>query len=84
MSAHVYTEDQLVEKPAIELFSDLGWKTASALHEIFGAAGPLKRETSAEVVLVPRVRAALERLNPDLPTEAITAAIDKLARDRSR
>ena len=35
------------------------------------------------VVLVSRLRAALERLNPALPSEAITAAVDELTRDRS-
>ena len=80
---HAYTEDQLVEQPAIELFTELGWKTVSALEETFGATGTLRRETKGEVVLVSRLRAALERLNPALPTEAITAATDELTRDRS-
>jgi hypothetical protein len=35
------------------------------------------------VALVSRLRAALERLNPALPPEAITAALDELTRDRS-
>jgi len=34
----------------------------------------LGRETKGEVVLVPRLRAALERLNPTLPSETIAAA----------
>ena len=38
---------------------------------------------TGEVVLVSRLRAALERLNPALPPEAITAAVDELTRDRS-
>jgi type I restriction enzyme R subunit len=33
------------------------------------------------LVLVSRLRAALERLNPALPPEAITAAVDELTRD---
>jgi type I site-specific restriction-modification system R (restriction) subunit len=74
MSAHAYTEDQLVEQPAIGLLAELGWTTVSALEEIFGATGTLLRETKGEVVLVSRLRAALERLNPALPPEAITAA----------
>jgi hypothetical protein len=28
MSAHAYTEDQLVEQPAIGLFAELGWQVA--------------------------------------------------------
>ena len=69
---HAYTEDQLIERPAIWLFAELGWTTVSALEETFGATGTLRRETKGEVVLVSRLRAALERLNPALPPEAIT------------
>ncbi len=36
-----------------------------------------------KLFLVPRLRAALERLNPALPSEAISAALDELTRDRS-
>src|ERR1035438_1256708 len=78
-----YTENQLVEQPAIGLFAELGWATVSAWEEMFGATGTLLRETKGEVVLVSRLRAALARLNPDLPPEAITAAVDDLTRDRS-
>ena len=80
---HAYTEDQLVEQPAIGLFVELGWQTVVAMEEIFGAGGTLGRDASGEVVLVSRLRAALERLNPALPPEAITAAVDELTRDRS-
>src|SRR6266566_3096157 len=80
---HAYTEDQLVEQPAIGLFAELGWQTVSAWEEIFGKDGTLSRETPGEVVLESRLRAALERLNPALPPEAITAAVDELNRDRS-
>ncbi len=80
---HAYTEDQLVEQPAIGLFAELGWTTVSAMEEIFGENGTMGRETPGEVVLVGRLRAALEKLNPSLPPEAIAAAIDDLTRDRS-
>jgi len=80
---HAYTEDQLVEQPAIGLFAELGWQTLSASEETFGSGGTLGRDTKGDVVLVPRLRAALERLNPILPSEAISAAIDELTRDRS-
>src|SRR5436189_6232338 len=96
---HAYTEDQLVEQPAIGLFAELGWTTVSALEEVFGPSpaalslplgegqgegrAALGRETPSEVVLEPRLRSALERLNPNLPPEAITAAGDELTRDRS-
>ncbi|MGC6371269.1 type I restriction endonuclease subunit R [Pseudomonas sp. S2.OTC.A_B10] len=83
MSAYAYSEDQLVEQPAIGLFAALGWQTLSAMEETFGASGTLGRETRSEVVLAGRLRAALCNLNPTLPAEAISAAIDELARDRS-
>ena len=81
--AGAFTEDQLVERPAIGLFAELGWQTVSAMEEVFGPSGTLGRETSGEVVLGPRFRAVLERLNPHLPTEAIASAVDELTRDRS-
>ena len=83
MSHHAYSEDQLVEQPAIALFATLGWQTMSALEETFGTGGTLGRETKGEAVLVERLRAALVRFNPALPPEAIQTAIDELTRDRS-
>jgi len=78
-----YTEDALVEQPAIALFDELDYDTLNCYHETFGEHGTLGRETTAEVILVPRLRAALERLNPDFPPEAITQAIEELVKDRS-
>jgi type I restriction enzyme, R subunit len=63
-----YTEDYLVEGPAIQLLAELGWRTVSAKDE---------------VVLLPWLRAELDRLNPTLPADAINSATDELARDRS-
>ena len=70
---HACTEEQLVGQPGIGLFAELGWKAASAMEEVFGANGTLARETPGEAVLVSRLPAALERLNPLLPPEAIAA-----------
>lgn len=61
-----YTENQLVEQPAIELLAALGWQTISALEETFGATGMLLRGTKSEVLLIPKLCAALELLNPAL------------------
>jgi len=83
MNLEGYTEDRLVEQPAMQLFGELGWETVSALEESFGPRGTLGRETKSEVVLIPKLRAALERTNPSLPSDAINSAIDELARDRS-
>jgi type I restriction enzyme, R subunit len=81
--SEAYTEDQLVEQPAIGLFAKLGWQVVAALNENFGDTGTLQRETKGEVVLVRRLRASLMRLNSELPAEAITTAVDELTRDRS-
>src|SRR5215213_4227213 len=78
-----YSEDALVEQPAIALFSDLGWERANCWGEKFGDNGTLGRETPTEVVLVSRLRPALIKLNPDLPKVAIDLAIEELVKDRS-
>ena len=83
MSTHAYTEDQLVEQPAIALFGEMGWKTVRADEESFGPIGTLQRETKSEVVLTTPLRGALTRLNPSLPAEAIDSAVVALTRDRS-
>ncbi len=83
MTAHGYSEDQLVEQPAIRLFAELGWHPVSAMEETFGTSGTLGRETKGDVVLVARLNAALCRFNPALPVESIAAAVDELTRDRS-
>lgn len=82
---NTYTEDALIEQPAIALFSELGWETANLFYEKFGPGdvGTEGRETTNDVVLVPRLRAALRRLNPTLPDEALVIAIQELTRDRS-
>ncbi|RQW87839.1 MAG: type I restriction endonuclease subunit R [Geobacter sp.] len=81
--ANPYTEDMLVEQPAIALFEALEWDTVNCFHETFGGSGNLGRETSSEVVLKARLRPVLQRLNPSLPAEALTLAIEDIARDHS-
>lgn len=78
-----YGENALVEQPAIELFESLGWKTANLYHETFGVDGTEGREAEHQVILPRRLRAALEKLNPGLPTDAYSQAVDDLTRDRS-
>ena len=79
-----YTEDDLVEQPAIALLGELGWETVNAYDEFEGGASTLGRETKAEVILTSRLRPALQKLNPDAQPEAIEFAVDELTRDRSR
>ena len=79
----LFSEDALVEQTAIALLAELGWQTASGRGETFGPSGTLGRETPSDVVLVPRLRAALQRLNPDVPTAALQHALDELTRNRA-
>ena len=37
MTPHPYTEDQLVEQPAIGLFAELGWDMVLAMEQPHGA-----------------------------------------------
>jgi len=78
-----YSEDALVEQPAIALFAQLGYETINAFHEKAGKHSMLGRETQHEVVLLPRLRAALQRLNPGVAREAIELAIADVTSDRS-
>ena len=78
-----YSEDALVEQPAIALFKELGWETANCFNETFGQHGMLGRETTADVALVSKLRFALHVQNPDLPYDGIELAIDDITRNRS-
>lgn len=78
-----YSENTLVEQPAIALFASLHWQTANLYHETFGAHGTEGRESEHQVILPRRLTQALKKLNPELPDEALTQAFDELARDRS-
>jgi type I restriction enzyme R subunit len=84
MTPNPYSEDHLVEQPALALLAELGWHTACGSEETFAPeGGSLGRRDRREVVLLPRLRAALERLNPGQPPEAISAALEELSRNRS-
>ncbi len=78
-----YSEDTLVEQPAIGIFEGLGWQAVNCFRETFGERGTLGRETSGEVVLLRRLRGALAKLNPKAPPEALALAVEELVRDRS-
>jgi len=79
-----YTEDALVEQPAIALLAALGWETVNAYGEFDYGTSTLGRETKAEVILKSRLRLALLKINPEASIEAIHQAIEELTRDRSR
>lgn len=79
-----YSEDALVEQPAIALFGELGWEAANCWHEKIGdQESTYGRRTTQDVVLPRKLREALEGLNPGLPALAIEQAILELTQDRS-
>ena len=74
------TEDRLVQTTFAEhLERVLGWKSVYAWNrETFGPDGTLGRANTKEAVLTRDLRAALERLNPDLPESALEDAMRTL------
>lgn len=63
LSVAGYSEDELIERPAIELFGELGRETGNCFHESEQPGGsPLGRETASEVVLVQRLWATADQL----------------------
>ncbi len=84
MSKTDFSENALVEQPAIALFGVLGYATANCFKEHVGTDNStLGRETTADVVLVPRLQAAIKKLNPGIASDAVQLAIDELTKDRS-
>lgn len=78
-----YTEDHLVEQPAMELLQSIGWETKNCYEEVFGKEGTLGREATSEVVLTRYLRDAINRLNPNVSIDAVDIAIEEITRDRS-
>jgi type I restriction enzyme R subunit len=79
-----YGEGMLVEQSAIRLLESLGWTHANLYAETFGDLGSEGRESESQVILTRRLRAALMALNPGLPADAYTQAVEQLAQDRSK
>ena len=82
MITDINSEDRLVQQTFADHLRDrLGWESVYAYNaETFGPQGTLGRASERDVVLVRDLRAALARLNPDLPESAREQAIEKLTR----
>ena len=76
----INSEDRLVQATfADHLEQVLGWDSIYAWNqETFGPDGTLGRADTKEAVLICDLRAALQRLNPDLPASAIDNALRQL------
>ena len=82
LSGTLASEKAVVEVPALELLQALGWEHADLVNEQ-PAANRTGRSSFREVVLPTRLRAALNRLNPHLPDEALRDAANRLLEDRA-
>jgi len=54
-----YSEDALVEQPAISLFGEMRWDTLDCYNETYGEGGTLGREHRGEIVLKSKLLPAL-------------------------
>ena len=82
MITDINSEDRLVQQTfARHLERSLQWDSVYAYNaETFGPDGTLGRASERDVVLVRDLRAALARLNPDLPGSVQEQAVEKLTR----
>lgn len=82
MITDINSEDRLVQKTFADHLHDLlGWESVYAHNEeTFGPNGTLGRANEREVILVRDLRAALQRLNRDLPESAHELAVEKMTR----
>lgn len=81
MSGSKYTELNQVQKPAIRLFSELGWQTQECSSDP-EQPDLIERETLSEVILKGRLTASLIRLNSELKESAIDEVIKIICSDR--
>jgi type I restriction enzyme R subunit len=83
VSPQRFNEDELVERPAMELLAELGWETVNAYTEVLGSAGTLGRDSQHDAFLIHRLRDALTALNPEVPESIREEALAEIVRDRS-
>jgi type I restriction enzyme, R subunit len=77
-----FSESELVEKPAINLFAELGWATGDLFGEFAHGLSAEGRASRRDAILPNRLKAALRRLNPALPDAALDDAYTAIARER--
>ena len=78
-----FSEDSAVEQPALALLQQLGWQHLNLMEETLGPDSPTGRTGFHQAWLPARLRAALAKLNPAVPSEALKLAEEVLTQDRS-
>ena len=71
--------ESVVEDAALSWFDELGYGIGHG-PEIAPGEGAAERQSFSDVVLVGRLRDAIDRINPDIPTEAREEALRKILR----
>lgn len=78
-----YSEDQLIEQTCIDIFKNqLQWEIANVYQgETFGKNGTIGRASEADVLLKNRFYKAIQKFNPNLPTQAYDLAYELINND---
>ncbi|MFW9880730.1 MAG: type I restriction endonuclease subunit R, partial [Candidatus Thorarchaeota archaeon] len=80
-----YSENELVEQTTIEALRDgLKYDYMYCMDEWKTGKSFLGRDTKSDVILITRLKEAINKLNPGLPEEAKQKATNELLNDRSR
>jgi type I restriction enzyme R subunit len=77
-----FSENDLIEQPAIDLFGQLGWKTVNLFGEFKDGKSTEGRESRRDVILPARLNAALQKLNQNVPETTLDEAQKLLASER--
>ena len=72
-----------VEQLAIKTLKKMKWEWYDCRNEFEQGSSSLARENKGEIVLIARLRSALEQLNPDVSSETTDNAIEELTRSRA-
>ncbi len=76
-----FTESE-VEEAALEILSELGYKVINGADIAPDSTNP-ERKSYSDIILVQRLRDAIDKINPDIPGEAREEAIKKVLRTES-
>lgn len=71
--------ENIIEESAIEILQSLGWEYANG-KEISPEGLFCERENFQQIILTNRLRKAVAKLNPQIPTDAQEAAVQKVLR----
>jgi type I restriction enzyme, R subunit len=77
-----FLDEAQVELVALDILGELGWARAFGPDIAFDGARP-ERTSYGDVLLTARLRAALARINPEVPEGAIEEAVRKVTRTES-